>query len=152
MGKNSENSGGFSEAELAAIKQRADELRAMKGVKGAARREREYQACIDAIAALEGNDSHIAARFHIIVSEEAPHLHPKTMYGFPSYALDGEVVTFLQPATKFDTRYASIGFNEQAQLDDGVMWATSFAVIELTAEVEEQLRALVRKAAPAPAG
>lgn len=148
MGK-SDESGSFSEAERAAMKQRAEELKSMKGVKGAAKREREFQACIEAIDGLEGLDRVIASRFHIIVSEEAPHLDPKTWYGFPSYASDGEVVTFVQPSSKFDTRYTSIGFNETAQLDDGEMWATSFAVVGMTEEVEERLRALVRKAAPA---
>lgn len=140
--------GGFSAAERAAMRQRAEELRSMKGVKGAAKREREYQACIDAIDQLDGLDRVIASRYHVIVSEEAPHLDPKTWYGFPSYARDGEVITFVQPATKFDTRYATIGFNESAHLDDGAMWATAFAVVELNAAVEDQLRALVRKAAP----
>lgn len=138
----------FSEAERAAMKQRAAELRAQgKGGKGGAKKQRELQACLDAIAELEGSDKAIAERFHAIVTEEVPHLDPKTWYGFPSYAKDGKVVTFLQPASKFDTRYASIGFNEDATLDDGPMWATAFAVLEITAPVEEQLRALVRKAA-----
>lgn len=145
------NSGGFSEAEKAAMKQRAEELRSMKGVKGAAKKQREYDACLEAINALEGSDHAIAARFHVIVSEEAPNLDPKTWYGFPSYALDGEVITFVQPSSKFETRYTTIGFNEQAQLDDGEMWATSFAVLEVTAAAETRLRELVRAAAPTPA-
>ena len=146
-----DNAGGFSEAEKAAMQQRAEELRAQKGVKGAAKREREFQACLDAIAALEGTDRRIAERFHVIVSEEAPHLNPKTWYGFPSYAHEDKVITFLQPASKFDTRYATIGFNEDASLDDGDMWETSFAVLDVTPQVEDRLRALVRKAAPQPA-
>jgi uncharacterized protein YdhG (YjbR/CyaY superfamily) len=142
------NSGdGFSAAERAAMKQRAEELAAMKGVKGAAKKAKEYQACIDAIDALTGLDRTIAERFHVVVSEEAPHLDPKTWYGFPSYALDGKVITFVQPASKFDSRYASVGFNEDATLDDGDMWATTFAVVEWTDAVESRLRALVRKAA-----
>jgi len=139
--------GGFSDAERAAMKQRADELRAQKGVKGAAKRERELQACVDAIAELPDTDRRIAERFHTIVAEEAPHLDPKTWYGFPSYAADGKVVTFVQPASKFDTRYTTIGFNEDAALDDGSMWATAFAVLEVTPEVEARLRDLVRRAA-----
>lgn len=138
---------GFSADERAAMKQRAAELRAMKGVKGAARKEREYQACLDAIAALEGSDRQIAERLHVIVSEEAPGLDPKTWYGFPSYARDGEVVVFLQPAAKFKTRYATVGFNDSARLDDGPMWPTVFAVLEATPEVEARLRELVRRAA-----
>lgn len=138
---------GFSAAERAAMKQRADELRAEKGLKGGAKKEREYQACLEAIAALEGSDRQIAERFHVIVAEEAPGLDPKTWYGFPSYARDGNVITFLQPASKFGSRYATIGFNDGAFLDDGDMWATSFAVLEVTPDVEVRLRELVRRAA-----
>jgi uncharacterized protein YdhG (YjbR/CyaY superfamily) len=148
--KNDASNGSFSEAERAAIAQRAEELRAQKGLKGAAKRQREFQACIDAIDALDGLDQLIARRFHLIVSEEAPHLDPKTWYGFTAYALDGEVVTFVTPRSKFDERYASIGFNTAAALDDGALWATSFAIVDMNDEVEQRLRALVRKAAPAP--
>lgn len=140
-------SDGFSAAERAAMKQRAEELAAMKGVKGAAKKAKEYEACLAAIDALTGLDRVIAERFHVVVSEEAPQLDPKTWYGFPSYARDGKVVTFVQPAAKFDARYATIGFQEDALLDDGPMWATSFAVVEWTDAVEEQLRALVKRAA-----
>jgi uncharacterized protein YdhG (YjbR/CyaY superfamily) len=139
--------GGFSAAERSAMKQRAEELAAMKGVKGAAKKAKELEACIAAIDALTGLDRTIAERFHVVVSEEAPQLDPKTWYGFPSYARDGKVVTFVQPASKFDARYASIGFNEDALLDDGAMWATAFAVVEWTDAVEKQLRALVKRAA-----
>ena len=83
----------------------------------------------------------------MIVAEEAPELAAKTWYGFPSYARDDKVVVFYQPAEKFNTRYGSIGFNEDAALDDGEIWATSFAVLQVTDAVEKKLRALVRKAA-----
>ncbi len=141
------SSDGFSAAERKAMKQRAEELSANKGVKGAAKKAKEYEACIEAIDALTGLDRTIAERFHVVVSEEAPQLDPKTWYGFPSYARDGKVVTFVQPASKFDARYASIGFNEDALLDEGAMWATAFAVVEWTDAVETQLRALVKRAA-----
>ena len=142
-----EEATGFSATERAAMKQRREELRAArKGEKGSAKRARELQACLDAISALEGSDRQIAERFHEIVWEVAPELDPKTWYGFPSYARNGNVVVFLQPASKFDTRYASIGFNDVADLDEGVFWATSFAVLEITDEVAEQLRVLVRRA------
>lgn len=137
----------FSNAERKAMQQRAAELNAQKGLKGSAKRKREYEACIAAIEALEGTDRTIAERFHVIVTEEASHLDPKTWYGFPSYAADGNVITFLQPASKFDTRYATVGFTEDAALDDGPIWATSFAVTEMTPEVEGMLRELVRCAA-----
>lgn len=147
----SESDSTFSEAERAAMRQRAEELRSQKGLKGAAKREREYQACLDTIAELQGTDREVAERFHVIVSEEAPHLDPKTWYGFPSYALNGDVVTFVQPSSKFDTRYTTIGFNQQAELDDGHMWATSFAVLGVDAATEQRLRELVLRAAPRPA-
>ncbi|UQN15040.1 hypothetical protein [Gulosibacter sp. ACHW.36C] len=140
------NESGFSEAERAAMKQRAEELRAQKGVKGAAKREREYQACLDAINGLTGADKQVAERLHVIVSEEAPELDPKTWYGFPSYADDGDVLVFLQPASKFNTRYPTIGFQQNAQLDDGKFWPTSYAALEIDDEIEQQLRALIRKA------
>ncbi len=141
------NGDGFSEAERKAMKQRAEELSAMKGVRGAAKKAKEYEACMEAIEALTGLDRTIAERFHVVVAEEAPQLDPKTWYGFPSYARDGKVVTFVQPASKFDARYASIGFNEDALLDDGAMWATAFAVVQWTEAVEKQLRDLVKRAA-----
>ncbi|MDQ1125909.1 uncharacterized protein YdhG (YjbR/CyaY superfamily) [Microbacterium sp. SORGH_AS 505] len=146
-GKTSEGAG-FSDAEKAAMKQRADELKAMKGLKGLAKIEKENQACLDAIAALEGTDRLIAERVHVIVLEEAPHLNPKTFYGFPAYAKDGKVVVFWQPASKFKTRYGTVSFDETAQLDDGPMWPVSFAVIEMTDAVEQRIREQVRRAAP----
>lgn len=138
---------GFTDAERDAMKQRAAELKETKGVKGAAKRAKEYEACLAAIEGLSGADRQIAERLHVIVADEAPGLQPKTWYGFPSYARDDKVVVFYQPAAKFDTRYGSVGFNEDASLDDGEMWATSFAVLSVTDEVERKLRALVRKAA-----
>jgi len=143
--------GGFNEAELASMKQRAEELRATKGLKGAAKLAKELEACLEVIEALEGADRQIASRLHVIVSEEAPHLNPRTWYGFPAYALDGKVVVFYQPASRFDARYGSIGFDEAAQLDDGEMWPTSFAILEMTPEAEQRVRELVRRAAPRPA-
>ncbi|UIN30570.1 hypothetical protein [Microbacterium binotii] len=138
---------GFSAQEREAMKQRAAELKEMKGVKGAAKRAKEYDACLEAIDALTGSDRQIAERLHVIVAEEAPGLAPKTWYGFPSYAKDDKVVVFYQPAAKFETRYGSIGFNETAALDDGEMWPTSFAVLEMTPAAEKTFRELVRRAA-----
>ncbi|MFB8388119.1 hypothetical protein ACFC3F_13360 [Microbacterium sp. NPDC055910] len=137
---------GFTDDERAAMKQRAEELRSTKGLKGAAKRARELEACVEAIDALEGTDKQIAVALNAIVMEEASHLDPKTMYGFPSYARDGKVVVFYQPASKFDTRYGTISFDEAANIDDGEMWATSFAVLEMTPAVEKKIRALVKKA------
>ncbi len=140
---------GFSDEERAAMKQRAEELKAMKGLKGLAKLQKENEACLEAIEKLEGADRSIAERVHVIVLEEAPHLNPKTYYGFPAYAKDGKVVVFYQPASKFKTRYGTVSFDETAQLDDGPMWPVSFAVLEVTPEVEEHIRAQVRRAAPA---
>lgn len=138
--------GGFSKAERDAMKQRAEELHATKGVKGAAKRAREFEACVSAVEALTGVDKEVASRFHVVVAEEAPELDPKTMYGFPSYAREGKVIMFVQPSSKFDTRYPTVNFDDGAKLDDGVMWPTSFAVLEWNDEVEKTIRALVRKA------
>lgn len=146
--RNDSESSGFTAAERAAMKGRAAELREQgKSGKGSAKKQREAQACVDAIASLEGTDRQIADRLHAIVTEVAPELDPKTWYGFPSYARDGKVVVFYQPASKFDTRYGSIGFSEDAHLDDGVFWPAAFAVLEITDAVDKQLRQLVNRAA-----
>lgn len=137
---------GFSEEERAAMQQRAEELRSTKGLKGAAKKAKELEACVKAIDALEGTDKEVAVALNSIVMEEAPDLDPKTFYGFPAYARDGKVVIFYQPASKFKTRYGTVNFDEPANLDDGPMWAVSFAVIEVTDEVRERIRELVRKA------
>lgn len=137
---------GFSKDERDAMKQRAEELRANKGLKGAAKKAKEFEACLEAIDKLSGFDRTLAERYHVVVTEEAPDLDPKTWYGFPSYARDGEVVTFVQPASKFDTRYATVGFNESAKLDDGDVWPTVYAVVEWNDDVEKLFRALVTKA------
>lgn len=140
---------GFSDEERAAMKQRAEELKAMKGLKGAAKLEKENEACLEAIDKLDGVDRAVAERLHVIVLAEAPHLTPKTYYGFPAYAKDGKVVVFYQPASKFKTRYGTVSFDDSAALDDGPMWPVSYAVVEVTPDVEETIRALVRRAAPA---
>lgn len=142
------DSGGFSADERAAMKQRAAELRAeAAGGKGVAKKQREAQACADTIAALEGTDREIAQRLDDIVTAVAPQLDPKTWYGFPAYARDDKVVVFYQPATKFNTRYGTVGFSEDARLDDGVFWPTSFAVLGITDDVDAHLRDLVLRAA-----
>jgi uncharacterized protein YdhG (YjbR/CyaY superfamily) len=137
---------GFSDAEREAMKQRAAELRASKGLKGSAKREREAQACADAIAAMEENDKQVAQLLDDLVTELAPDLDPKTMYGFPAYARDGKVVVFYQPATRWQSRYGTVAFDETAKLDDGPIWPTSFAVLGVTEEVKARLRELVAKA------
>lgn len=134
---------GLDETERAAVKDRAREVRrsAKKGKAG------DLEALEQAIAAMTGSDREIAENIHRVVTSVAPQLAPKTWYGFPSYAKDGKVVCFWQFAAKFGTRYGHLGFNESAQLDDGVMWPTAFAITEWTPEVEERVADLVRRAA-----
>lgn len=145
---------GLSAQELAAVKQRAEELRATKGLKGAAKLAKELEDCAAAIEALSGVDQQVATLLHRVVHAVAPHLDPKTWYGFPTYAKNGKVVVFYQPAEKFGTRYGTVGFQDAAALDDGAMWATSFAVTAVGPEVEARLGELVARAAgtatPAP--
>jgi uncharacterized protein YdhG (YjbR/CyaY superfamily) len=138
---------GFSEAELAAMKERAAELRASKGGN---KKAAEAERCLETIAALSQPDRGLAERIHSIVIDVAPHLDVKTWYGFPAYARDGKVVVFFKPAEKFDSRYATLGFEEAAQLDDGAMWVTSYAVTEIGAAEEKLIRTLVKKAAGTP--
>jgi uncharacterized protein YdhG (YjbR/CyaY superfamily) len=99
------------------------------------------------VAELKGFDREIAERLHAIVKAAGPSLRPKTWYGMPAYARDGKVVVFFKPAAKFKVRYAEVGFNEFAQLDDGDMWPTAFAVVAMNPSIEKKLTALVRKAA-----
>lgn len=137
---------GFTASEREAMKQRAAELRASKGLKGSAKREREAQACAEAIAAMEGTDKQTAQLLDDLVTELAPDLDPKTMYGFPAYARDGKVIVFFQPASRWEMRYGLVAFNEDAKLDDGPIWPTSYAVLEVTDAVEQKLRELITKA------
>ena len=135
---------GFTEDERAAMKARAQELKAeARANRTKAEGERDVLA---AIAAMNGKDRAMAKRVHAIVKASAPDLWPKTWYGMPAYAKDGKVVCFFQSAQKFDARYASFGFNDSANLDEGSMWPTSFALTELTAADEAKIGALVKKA------
>ena len=131
---------GFTEEERAAMKERAREL---KVDKKKADQEADVLAKIDE---MEGTDRTMAKRLHAIITENAPTLTAKTWYGMPAYAKDGDVVCFFQPAAKFKARYATFGFNDTANLDEGSMWATSFALKELTAKDEAKITALVKKA------
>ncbi len=138
-------SGGFSAEERAAMKQRAAELRA-EGKKGAKKAD-ALQAVLDSIAAMAPDDRALAERVHATVTATAPALSPKTWYGMPAYANeDGKVVLFFKDAGKFKSRYATLGFEEAANLDDGPMWPTSFALTELTPAEEKKIAALVEKA------
>jgi uncharacterized protein YdhG (YjbR/CyaY superfamily) len=131
---------GFTDEERAAMKERAQELKAE-----AAQADGE-SAVLAKIAEMQGPDRAMAERLHTIVKASAPDLSPKTWYGMPAYAKDGKVVCFFQSAEKFKARYATLGFSDQANLDKGAMWPTSFALKELTAAEEAKIGALVKKA------
>ena len=137
-------SDGFTAEERAAMKERAAELRA-EGKKGAKKAD-GLQAILDRIAEMAPEDRALAERVHVTVTETAPELTPKTWYGMPAYAKDDKVVCFFTPASKFKERYATFGFNAAANLDEGTMWPTSFALTELTAADEKRIAALVKKA------
>ena len=134
----------FTAEERAAMKERAKELRKARGRGKAADLEPDVLA---AIAEMPDADRAIAERVHAIVREVAPELAPRLWYGQPAYARDGKVVCFFQAAAKFKTRYATLGFNDVATLDDGAMWPTAFAVVELGTAQEKQVADLVRRAA-----
>lgn len=134
---------GFSAEERAAMKERAQEVRATKR-RGSKKVDGEA-ALLEKIAEMPEADRELAERIHAIVTTNAPELTPKTWYGMPAYAKDGKVVCFFQSADKFKSRYATFGFNDPAMLDDGTMWATTFALTKLTPADEQRLAALVRK-------
>jgi uncharacterized protein YdhG (YjbR/CyaY superfamily) len=136
---------GLSADERAAVKERAKELRAQE--KAGKSREAGLKSVLDAIAKLEPEDKPLAEGLHKVVTEVAPDLVPKTYYGMPGYAnAEGKIVVFLQPAKKFKTRYATIGFEDRAQLDDGDFWPIGFAVRAWTTAVEKKVTDLVRTA------
>jgi len=135
---------GFTDEERAAMKERAQELKA------AARADKDKadgeSAVLAAIAAMQEPDRAMAKRLHAIIKASAPALSPKTWYGMPAYAKDGKVVCFFQSAHKFNTRYATLGFSDAANLDEGALWPVAFALKELTTTEEARIVALVKKA------
>jgi uncharacterized protein YdhG (YjbR/CyaY superfamily) len=131
---------GFTAEERAAMKERAKELKAE-----AAKADGE-KALLEKVAEMKGTDRAMAKRLHAIITAAAPALVPKTWYGMPAYAKDGKIVCFFQSAAKFDSRYATFGFSDEANLDQGAMWATSWALKELTDAEEKKIVALVKKA------
>jgi uncharacterized protein YdhG (YjbR/CyaY superfamily) len=135
---------GFTDEERAAMQERAKEVKAeARANKNRAEGESDVLA---KIAGLPEPDRTMAERLHAIITASAPVLAPKTWYGMPAYARDGKVVCFFQSAAKFNSRYATLGFSDTANLDEGVMWPTYFALTELTAAEEERIGALVKKA------
>lgn len=139
--KKSASSQGLSAAERAALKETLRERKA------AASKQEMEKAALEAIAKIKEPDRSLAKRIHEIVKAAAPDLTPKTWYGMPAYAnAEGKVICFFQAASKFGVRYATFGFQPDAKLDDGNMWATSFALLKLTPAEEAQIAALVKKA------
>jgi uncharacterized protein YdhG (YjbR/CyaY superfamily) len=132
---------GFTDEERGAMKERAKELKA------AARKADAESDVLAKIAEMTESDRAIGERIHAIVKASAPDLSPKLWYGMPAYAKNGKIVCFFQSAQKFNARYATIGFNDTAHLDEGAMWPTAFALTKLTADDEARIGALVRKAA-----
>ena len=136
---------GFSAEERAAMKERAQELKAQARADND--RQAGEKAVLAAIAELAEPERGMANRLHALIKVSAPALAPKTWYGMPAYARDGKVVCFFQSGKKFNTRYSTFGFSDAANLDDGALWPTAFALTELTAAAEARIAALVKKAA-----
>ena len=130
----------FSDEERAAIKER------VKETKVAADKADGESALLEKIAEMQEPDRAMGKRLHAVIKASAPSLSPKLWYGMPAYAKDGKIVCFFQPAQKFKTRYATLGFNDPAHLDEGAMWPTAFALTKLTAADEARIGALVKKA------
>ncbi len=137
---------GFTDEERGAMKERAREVRsdARRGPRG--RQADEESAVLAKIAEMPEPDRALGERLHAIIKASAPALSPKLWYGMPAYAKDGKIVCFFQSAHKFNSRYATLGFNDEANLDEGTMWPTSFALKELTAADAAKIGALVKKA------
>lgn len=143
--KDTQKSKGWTDEEKAAMKERAKELKAE--ARASKNRDEGEKAVFAAIAQMKEHDRSMAKRLHEIITASAPDLMPKTWYGMPAYAdADGKVICFFQAASKFGVRYATFGFQPDAKLDEGNMWAASFALIKLTATEEAKIIALVKKA------
>ena len=131
---------GFTAEERDAMKEHAKELKASRG------KAEDEAAVLEKIAEMGDDDREIAERLHAIIKANAPELAPKLWYGQPAYAKAGKVLCFFQPAEKFNTRYATLGFNDSAMLDDGAMWPTAYALTGLTPAIEKHITTLIKKA------
>jgi uncharacterized protein YdhG (YjbR/CyaY superfamily) len=139
-------SDGWTDEERAAMKERAREVRA-SGRRGKGAVEADPEAgVLEKIAEMQEPDRAKAERLHALIKATAPGLSPRLWYGSPAYYMGGKLVCFFQPAQKFKTRYATLGFSDNANLDDGAMWPTSYALTELTADDEDRIGALVKQA------
>jgi uncharacterized protein YdhG (YjbR/CyaY superfamily) len=141
-----EASEGFTDEERAAMKERAQELKAAARRRPGAKKADGESDLLAKIAEMPEPDRAMAERLHALIKASAPALSPRTWYGMPAYARDGKVVCFFQSAQKFNTRYATLGFSDAANLDEGAMWPVTFALKELTAAEEARIGALVKKA------
>jgi uncharacterized protein YdhG (YjbR/CyaY superfamily) len=141
-----EDDGTLSDFERKALKERTAELRKQASRKGGSKKEKDLQDVLDTIRDLPEPDKAIAQMIHEVVTEAAPELDAKTWYGFPAYAKDGKVLVFYQQASKFDARYGTLGFQDNAMLDDGAMWPASYAIVEVTDAVRTKVAELVKKA------
>jgi uncharacterized protein YdhG (YjbR/CyaY superfamily) len=141
-----ETAEGFTPEERAAMKERARELRGTAKRGGRAAKVDPEAEVLAKIAEMPGAERAMAERIHAVVRATAPELTPRLWYGMPAYAKDGKVVCFFQNAQKFKSRYSTLGFNDDARLDDGVMWPTSYALTELTPDAEVRIAELVRRA------
>ncbi len=137
---------GFTAEERAAMKEHARELKTSSRRGSRATKADGENDVLEKIAEMPEPDRVIAERIHAIIKDTAPDLAPRTWYGMPAYAKDGSVVCFFQPADKFKARYATLGFSDKANLDDGTMWPVTYALTELTADNEAKIAALVKKA------
>jgi uncharacterized protein YdhG (YjbR/CyaY superfamily) len=145
--KAAKNVQGFTDEERAAMKERSQELKAAERRGPRAEKADGESAVLAKIAAMPPADRAMGERLHAIIQASAPVLSPKTWYGMPAYAKDGQVICFFQNAQKFKTRYGTLGFSDKANLDEGRMWPTAYALTELTADAEAKIAALVKKAA-----
>jgi len=132
----------FTDEEKSAMKERAKEVKAAKSGN-----VDDATTVLDKIAEMEDSDRALAEKVHRVITDAAPGLAPRLWYGMPAYAKDGKVLCFFQPAKKFKSRYATLGFNDVAALDDGAMWPCAYALTTLTASDEKKVRALITKAA-----
>ncbi len=144
--KKGKTSGGFTDEEGAAMKERAEELKTAKGRGSGAKKANGESDVLAKISEMPEPDRTMAERLHAIIKAAAPALSPRTWYGMPAYAKDGNVVCFFQSAQKFKSRYATVGFSDKANLDEAAMWPTAFALKKLTPAEEKKIESLVKKA------
>ena len=137
---------GFSEEEKDAMRERAKEARRASGSGKKRSREEGEKEVLESISKMAEQDRNMAKRLHYLISENVPQLYPRTWYGMPAYAMDDRIMCFFQNSQKFKTRYSTLGFSDNAHLDDGSMWPTSFAVFALNKDTEEKIVELLKRA------